>query len=206
MFSGSECENEMLLVLLLSSPSGICSWEWNWLYFDRKVILKAQCGEWETLSKSVSAHRNLQSKAEVDKHQLPRLAPWPCWFLKLTLLAVYAHCILILVAKAYSFNCKEFSKGRPGWSLKCSFQWVHGRLGEITNGPFWGVQFEWKSEIKKEATEEVFGKEQLSAASQFQDHRELNVDKAHLLSFWHSEIPSGAFIAKGKAREKALYS
>ena len=62
--------------------------------------------ESERLSKSVSTPRNLQSKAvhscdEADKHQLPELAPWRCWFLELTLVAVYTHSSLTLVAKAY---------------------------------------------------------------------------------------------------------
>lgn len=114
MLSGSRIENEVSL-LLPSAPR-----EANWLYLDHEVILEAQHGEWETLSKSVSTHRTLQSKAvhshdKVCKHQLPELAPWPCCWL----FWLYTDSILMLAAKVYWCDCKD-SQGAAqdqAWSV-----------------------------------------------------------------------------------------
>lgn len=59
---------------------------------------------------------------------------------------------------------------------------------------------------KKVGNRGGFWREQLFVLCKLQDHRELNVDKAHLLSFCPEEIPFGAFVTKGKSGEKELYS
>lgn len=112
--------------------------------------------------------------------------------LLLFLLAVYRE-YFDFGSKGLLIWLQVLSESCPGSSLKCSFQWGC----EITNGPFWDLQFAWKREIKRRQQRRKavpFGKEQRSAASQLKNCGEPNVDNTHLLCFdvkkFHLELSS----------------